>query len=78
MTHKESVKIDGIEYEVEFEVEPAQKGGWEDESWPAHVCELSIYLDDGADGKSYISEDEIEIYSSIDKLLNKKLLERLV
>lgn len=72
----ELVNIDGIEYDVEFEVEPAQKGGMVDPSWDAYVYDLAVYLDDGQDGKSYISEDEIELYSDIEKQLNKKLLER--
>ena len=79
MTHNEVVTIGGVEYEAQFEVEPAQKGGWEDESWPAHVIELRLYenneyleYDDVSEGGTFNSE----LYSDIEKQLNNKLLER--
>ena len=79
MTHNEVVKIDGVEYEAQFEVEPAQKGVWEDESWPTHVTDLVVFRDDNLIDYNGISEDGVdytELYSDIEKHLNKKLLER--
>jgi hypothetical protein len=76
MTHSESVKIDGVEYEVQFEVEPAQKGGMIDESWDAHVIELVLLIDGKAVRPEDLDEDGFDhtgLYSDIEKQLNLKM-----
>ena len=76
MTHSESVKIEGVEYEVEFEVEPAQNGGMIDPSWDAYVFEVVVFIDgklldfDGTDEDGLLNS---EIYYDIEKQLNLKM-----
>ena len=79
MTHNEVVEIDGVEYEAQFEVEPAQKGGMVDPSWDSHVYDLSIAINGKIINPNDLDKegfDYTDIYSDIEKQLNKKLLER--
>ena len=64
--NNDTIKLDGIEYDVEYCIEPEQRGGMTDPSWPAHAFDLGITLN----GK--IIDDE-EIHSGIAKVIDNEL-----
>ena len=67
MRHSDTVTLDGVTYEVDFDIEPAQYGGMEDPSWPAHSDDLVVTCG----GESV--EDE-GVISEIEKVLDNKLV----
>jgi hypothetical protein len=78
-SYSDTVKIENIEYEAEFEVEPAQRGGMTDPSHDAHIYDLAVMLD----GKLIKPEDidsdgfdHTELYSDVEKVLNANMVRR--
>lgn len=74
-SHSDTFKVDGIEYECFFEIEPAQRGGMIDPSWDAHCYDLVITLDGNLIDTEDLDEDGCDytcLYSNIEKLINGK------
>ena len=77
--YSEMVKVEGIEYKANFEVEPAQDGGETDPSWHAHVYDLTLSLDSKLIKPHDEDEDGCdftEIYVEVENQLNAKLARR--
>jgi len=76
---KTKINLDGIEYEVEFEVEAAQNGGMFATSWDAHIYDLAISQNGKVINPEDLDDDgydHTDLYSDMEKMMNKKLLER--
>jgi hypothetical protein len=77
--YTETFTEDGVELVAEFEVEPAQDGGMIDPSYPAHVYDLAITIDDKLVKPEDVDEDGFdytELYKEIEKKLNLNMASR--
>lgn len=77
--YSEMVKVEGVEYKADFEVEPAQRGGMTDPSYPAHVYDLTLSLDGKLIKPHDVDEDGFdftEVYGDVEKQLNANMARR--
>ena len=63
---KHTVKINDIELEIDFDLEPAQNGGRVDESWEAHVDSINTVSHKGNDITALMND---ELYKDIEKAI---------